>query len=105
MVTLTLTPNPNPNPKPSLNPNPNPNPNPDPHPHPEPNPHPNPNSVAFEKLKAKFGGRYHSLTPGHPDHITNDEYNALVKGHKMFKDMSDDSYLADAGIASDWPVG
>ena len=61
--------------------------------------------VAFEKLKQKFGGRYHSLTPGHPDHINNDEYNALVKGHKMFKDMSDDSYLADAGIASDWPVG
>ena len=23
----------------------------------------------------------------------------------MFKDMSDDSYLATAGIASDWPVG
>merc|ERR1719201_2543357 len=61
--------------------------------------------VAFEKLKEKFGGRYHSLTPGHPDFINDDEYNALVKGHKMFKDMSDDSYLADAGIASDWPVG
>ena len=61
--------------------------------------------LAFEKLTAKFGGRYHSLTPGHPDHINDDEYNALVKGHKMFKDMSDDTYLADAGIASDWPVG
>ena len=61
--------------------------------------------IAFEKLTAKFGGRYHSLTPGHPDHINDEEYNALVKGHKMFKDMGDDTYLADAGIASDWPVG
>ena len=61
--------------------------------------------LAFEKLKAQFGGRYHSLTPGHPDHINDDEYKALVKGHKMFKDMSDDPYLATAGIASDWPVG
>ena len=61
--------------------------------------------LGFEKLKEKFGGRYHSLTPGHPDFIDDGEYKALVKGHKMFKDMSDDTYLADAGIASDWPVG
>jgi len=60
---------------------------------------------AFEKLKDQYGGRYHSLTPGHPDFINEEEYKALVKGHKMFKDMADDTYLADAGIASDWPVG
>jgi len=61
--------------------------------------------LAFEELKKTFGGRYHSLTPGHPDGINDEEYKALVKGHKMFKDMADDTYLADAGIASDWPVG
>lgn len=60
---------------------------------------------AFAVLKTKFGGRYHSLTPGHPDFINEEQYKALVKGHKMFKDMSDDTYLADAGIASDWPCG
>jgi len=61
--------------------------------------------IAFDKLKETFGGRYHSLTPGHPDAISDEEYKALVKGHKMFKDMADDPYLATAGIASDWPVG
>lgn len=52
-----------------------------------------------------FGGRYHSLTPGHPDFINASEYAALVKSHKMFKDMSADSFLLDAGIAKSWPFG
>jgi creatine kinase len=63
--------------------------------------------LAFDKLKATdgYGGRYHSLTPGHPDFINESEYKALVKSHIMFKDMAADSYLASAGIASDWPYG
>jgi creatine kinase len=62
---------------------------------------------AFEKLKAmpEYGGRYHSLTPGHADHISDDEYKQLVADHIMFKDMAADPYLATAGIASDWPHG
>ena len=32
-------------------------------------------------------------------------YKQLVKDHIMFKDMSADSYLVQAGIASDWPHG
>lgn len=60
---------------------------------------------AFEILKKKFGGRYHSITPGSPDFINKDEYNALVKAHIMFKDMAADTYLSTAGIASDWPYG
>jgi len=52
-----------------------------------------------------FGGEYVSLTPGHPNHITDERYQQLVKEHIMFKNMADDSYLVTAGIAGDWPSG
>jgi len=63
--------------------------------------------AAFEVLKAneKYGGGYNSLTEGHPDFITMDKYQELVDKHIMFKDMAADTYLASAGIASDWPFG
>jgi len=63
--------------------------------------------AAFEVLKAdpKYGGRYNSLTKGHPDFVDEGQYNDLVKQHIMFKDMAVDTYLASAGIASDWPFG
>ena len=62
---------------------------------------------AFKKLIADpaYGGSYYSLTPGSPYEITPEFYKELVKKHIMFKDMADDSYLAAAGIASDWPYG
>jgi len=53
----------------------------------------------------KFGGKYVSLTPGHKNQMSDDEYKALVKAHIMFKDMSNDSYLLAAGIAAHWPFG
>jgi len=61
----------------------------------------------FSKLIADpaFGGRYVSITPGHPNFIDEAEYNKLVKAHIMFKDMSADPYLLTAGIAEDWPYG
>lgn len=52
-----------------------------------------------------FGGEYVSLTPGHPNKISDERYQELVKAHIMFKDMSADSFLVDAGIAGDWPYG
>lgn len=63
--------------------------------------------VAFHKLQAMpgYGGRYHSLTEGHPDKISDEEYEKLVADHVMFKDMANDRYLAASGIASDWPSG
>jgi len=63
--------------------------------------------AAFEVLKAmpEFGGRYHSLTPGHADFISEAEYNDLVAQHIMFKDMSADHYLNTAGISAHWPFG
>mmetsp|Transcript_25624 Transcript_25624/g.35403 ORF Transcript_25624/g.35403 Transcript_25624/m.35403 type:complete len:437 (-) Transcript_25624:102-1412(-) len=62
---------------------------------------------AFKKLMADpaYGGQYYSLTPGLPESIDEAKYQELVKSHLMFKDMSADTYLASAGIASDWPYG
>mmetsp|Transcript_19474 Transcript_19474/g.25675 ORF Transcript_19474/g.25675 Transcript_19474/m.25675 type:complete len:755 (+) Transcript_19474:77-2341(+) len=61
----------------------------------------------FEALisKPELGGRYVSITPGHSNEVSVDEYNTLVESHIMFKDMSADPYLTAAGIASDWPHG
>jgi hypothetical protein len=61
----------------------------------------------FEELIAKdgFGGRYVSITPGHPGFVEEKEYQELVDAHIMFKDMSADKYLLSAGIAQDWPHG
>merc|ERR1739848_666812 len=61
----------------------------------------------FEELikNPDFGGEYVSLTPGHKCHISDERYNELVKAHIMFKDMSADSFLMDAGIACHWPHG
>lgn len=63
--------------------------------------------VAFDKLKAmpEYGGGYNSLTEGHPDRISDEEYEQLVADHIMFKDMSNDSYLAASGISGHWPNG
>ena len=62
---------------------------------------------AFEKLVAmdEYGGGYNSLTPGHANFIDEAAYQKLVDDHIMFKDMAADTYLAAAGIASDWPYG
>lgn len=62
---------------------------------------------AFKKLIAdpNFGGSYYSLTPDTDYTITDSFYKELISSHIMFKDMSNDSYLTAAGIASDWPHG
>jgi len=62
---------------------------------------------AFATLIADpaYGGAYYSLTPGNKNQVSDKEYRDLVKKHIMFKDMAADSYLASAGIASDWPYG
>merc|ERR1712032_1015984 len=43
----------------------------------------------FEALIAnpEFGGSYNSLTPGHPNKISDEKYQELVKAHIMFKDI------------------
>ena len=53
----------------------------------------------------EYGGRYVSITPGHPNFIDQTEYQSLVDAHIMFKNMAADRYLMAAGIASDWPYG
>merc|ERR1712088_450601 len=61
----------------------------------------------FDEMIANkdFGGEYVSLTPGHPNKISDERYEELVKAHIMFKNMANDSYLVTAGIAGDWPHG
>jgi len=61
----------------------------------------------FDKLIAdpSYGGEYVSITPGHPNFVNAKRYNQLVNEHIMFKDMSNDSYLVQAGIAGNWPFG
>jgi creatine kinase len=62
---------------------------------------------AFKQLMEDpaYGGNYYSLTPGSPFEVSENFYKHLVKSHIMFKDMAADTYLASAGIASDWPYG
>jgi len=66
---------------------------------------------SFAALIERFGGKVNSITPdfgaagANPNKISDEEYNALVKAHVMFKDMDADPYLKSAGISSDWPYG
>eukprot|EP00899_Mesostigma_viride_P004899 jgi/Mesvir1/1440/Mv25482-RA.2 len=62
---------------------------------------------AFDKLIAmpEYGGKYISITPGHPNFVSKEVYQKYVDDHIMFKDMSADPYLLSAGIAQDWPYG
>jgi protein-arginine kinase len=62
---------------------------------------------AFEQLieMPEYGGKYCSFTPGHPNFVDEEEYQALVDAHIAFKDMSADQYLLSAGIAQHWPHG
>ncbi len=52
-----------------------------------------------------FGGTYHSLTPGHPNALTPDQYTQMVAQHLIFKNMAQDEFLNISGIADDWPYG
>lgn len=71
---------------------------------------------AFKPIIAAKGGKINSLTPDfgknedgsiipNPNLIDEKAYQELVDAHVMFKDMAADSFLASAGIASDWPYG
>ena len=55
----------------------------------------------------KFGlpGKYHSLTPGHKNHISDSEADKLRHKHFLFNDMTTDNHLTSSGVASDWPHG
>eukprot|EP00798_Chlamydomonas_sp_ICE-L_P018007 gene18007-24416_t len=61
----------------------------------------------FETLIAdeKCGGKYVSLTPGHPNFIDDGRYEELVNTNIMFKDSTADPYLKSTGISADWPHG
>lgn len=50
-------------------------------------------------------GKYHSLTPGHKNHISDKEADSLREKHFLFNDMTTDNHLTSSGVASDWPHG
>ena len=62
-------------------------------------------AIEAELEKTEYGGKYVSITPGHPNFIDEAEYQKYVDAHIMFKDMSVDKYLLSAGIAQHWPHG
>jgi len=65
--------------------------------------------LAFEgKMVSIFnqlGGDYYSLTPGHTNELTPEQYAKLVKDHYMFKAMTQDPHLRVSDLARDWPHG
>lgn len=66
-------------------------------------------SKVFERLidspDGELGGRYCSLTPGHPNYVDEATYKALLLAGMAFEDMSSEPSLAAAGIAAHWPHG
>jgi arginine kinase len=54
------------------------------------------------KVFEEFGlpGKYHSLTPGHKNHISEGEANKLRDHHFLFNDMTTDNHLTSSGVAS-----
>ncbi|CAD8209820.1 unnamed protein product [Paramecium pentaurelia] len=57
----------------------------------------------FEKFG--FPGKYHSLTPGHKNFISDQEADVLRNKHFLFINMTHDNCLMSNGVASDWPYG
>ena len=61
----------------------------------------------MEEVFGKFTipGKYHSLTPGNPNLISEETAEQLRKDHFLFNDMTTDNHLTSTGIASNWPYG
>jgi creatine kinase len=67
--------------------------------------------IKFEKTmeevfaKFEFPGKYHSLTPGHPNQLSAGDADKMRSDHFLFNDMTTDNHLTSSGVASDWPHG
>ena len=63
--------------------------------------------TAIEEMIAmpEYGGRYCSLTPGHANFVSDEEYQRLYQSRIAFHDLSSDAFASSAGIAGDWPHG
>lgn len=53
----------------------------------------------------EWGGKYVSLTPGHPDEISLAEYKNYVEDGLMFPPAPNDPRMVVSGQAQDWPYG
>jgi tetratricopeptide (TPR) repeat protein len=63
--------------------------------------------ATFEALieMEEYGGRYVSLTPDHPNSITEADRAELERAGVLFSDVTQQPELVLAGVASDWPIG
>ena len=61
----------------------------------------------MEKVFASFNikGKYHSLTPGHPQELSSKDADQMRKSHFLFNDMTEDNHLTSSGVANDWSHG
>lgn len=52
-----------------------------------------------------WGGRYVSLTPGHPQEITNHEHRELIQEGLMYSSAQQSPEMVAGGLADHWPYG
>ena len=55
--------------------------------------------------RGEYGGSYMSLTPGHPNVISDAQHQQMVDSLVMFGNLESDANLKSAGISNDWPIG
>ena len=55
--------------------------------------------------KFEFPGKYHSLTPGHKNELTQEAADKMRTDHFLFNDMTTDNHLTSSGVSNDWPYG
>lgn len=63
-------------------------------------------SSAIKRVAADgmFGGQYWSLTPGHPQSVTQQSLTALLKSKALFEPLVNRPDFKASGVAGDWPV-
>lgn len=55
--------------------------------------------------QTKYRGRYVSLTPGHPNEISETEHTELAEGGLMFPGAAENPEMEAGGLLTDWPQG
>ena len=56
-------------------------------------------------LNSQWGGRYVSLTPGHPEEITEQERRELIEDGLMYRSAQQCPEMVAGGLANHWPYG
>ena len=56
-------------------------------------------------LDSQWGGRYVSLTPGHPQEITDQEHRELIEDGLMYRSAHKCPEMVSGGLTNHWPYG